>query len=147
MKPERLSNPKHPAQKPVAILRKMIEIASNENDIVFDPFMGVGSTGVAALDLNRRFIGIELDEAYFEAAKKRIATVMAQGNLFAIPIANIHSQSQEASAYMASEPIDIPESPIRELHKFFGVVEEDISNYTDNKNITIKFTLSQIKYL
>ena len=65
MKPERLSNPKHPAQKPVAILRKMIEIASNENDIVFDPFMGVGSTGVAALDLNRRFIGVELDEMQY----------------------------------------------------------------------------------
>ena len=50
MRPERLSNPKHPTQKPVAILRKMLEIATNKNDIVFDPFMGVGSTGVAALE-------------------------------------------------------------------------------------------------
>lgn len=72
MRPERLGNPKHPAQKPVSILMKMIEIASNENDIVFDPFMGVGSTGVAALRLNRKFIGIEIDSTYFNAAKERI---------------------------------------------------------------------------
>ena len=72
MHPERLSNPKHPAQKPVAILKKMIEIATNKNDIVFDPFMGVGSTGVAAIELERRFIGVELDEEYFEAANDRI---------------------------------------------------------------------------
>ncbi len=72
MRPERLSSPKHPAQKPVSILKKMIEIATNKNDIVFDPFMGVGSTGVAALELERRFIGVELDGEYFEAANNRI---------------------------------------------------------------------------
>lgn len=72
MRPERLSNPKHPTQKPVAILKKMIEIASNEGDIIFDPFMGVGSTGVAAMELGRRFIGVELNKEYFEAAKNRI---------------------------------------------------------------------------
>ena len=72
MRPERLSDPKHPTQKPVSILKKMIEIASNENDIIFDPFMGVGSCGVAALELNRRFIGVELDGKYFDAAKARI---------------------------------------------------------------------------
>lgn len=72
MSPERLKNPKHPAQKPVSILKKMIRIASNKDDIIFDPFMGVGSTGVAALELERRFIGVELDETYFNAAKRRI---------------------------------------------------------------------------
>lgn len=76
MRPERLSDPKHPAQKPVSILKKMIKIASNKGDIIFDPFMGVGSTGVAALDLDRRFIGVEIDESYFCAAKKRIDTVI-----------------------------------------------------------------------
>lgn len=75
MRPERLSDPKHPAQKPVAILKKLLQIASNPGDIVFDPFMGVGSTGVAALDLGRRFIGVELDERYFAAAKKRIVSM------------------------------------------------------------------------
>ena len=72
MKPERLSDPKHPAQKPVSILKKIITIASNENDIVFDPFMGVGSTGIASLELKRRFIGFELEKDYFEASKKRM---------------------------------------------------------------------------
>jgi len=72
MRPERLSNPKHPAQKPVKILEKLIRIASNENDIVFDPFMGVGSTGVAAISLNRKFIGVEINKRYFDAAAKRV---------------------------------------------------------------------------
>lgn len=72
MGPERLSNPKHPAQKPTSILKKMISIASNEGDVVLDPFMGVGSTGVAATKMNRRYIGFELNEDYFNAAKERI---------------------------------------------------------------------------
>ena len=80
MRPERLSNPKHPAQKPVAILKKMIEIASNENDIVFDPFMGVGSVGVATLELNRRFIGVELDPCYFQAASERVEKVIVMSD-------------------------------------------------------------------
>lgn len=120
MKPERLSNPKHPAQKPVAILRKMIDIASNENDIVFDPFMGVGSTGVAALELNRRFIGVELDDSYFEAAKKRIEAELSQTNLFAQSMAVPQSHIQEREMFIASEPLEIPESPIRELNMFFN---------------------------
>ena len=85
MPPERLKDPKHPAQKPISILKKMLEIASNKDDIIFDPFMGVGSTGVAALELDRRFVGVEIDEAYFNAAKKRIEETLYnninQGNM------------------------------------------------------------------
>ena len=77
MRPERLSNPKHPAQKPVQILEKIIKIASNENDIVFDPFMGVGSTGVAAIKLGRKFIGVEIDKSYYEAASRRVNEELA----------------------------------------------------------------------
>lgn len=69
---ERLKNPKHPTQKPVKILEHIINIASNPGDIVLDMFMGVGSTGIAANNLGRKFIGIEIDETYYEAAKKRI---------------------------------------------------------------------------
>ena len=69
--PERLIKPKHPTQKPVELLKHLIKIASNEKDIVFDPFMGVGSVGVAALELKRKFIGIELDNEYFKATKRR----------------------------------------------------------------------------
>ena len=69
---ERLKTPKHPAQKPVALLERLVLIASNEGDLVFDPFMGVGCTGVAALNKNRRFIGFEIDESYFNAAFNRM---------------------------------------------------------------------------
>ena len=69
---ERLQNPLHPTQKPVRVLAHIIKIASNFDDVVLDPFMGVGSTGVAALRLGRRFIGIEIDESYFQAAEKRL---------------------------------------------------------------------------
>jgi site-specific DNA-methyltransferase (adenine-specific)/modification methylase len=69
---ERLKTPKHPTQKPLSILKQIIKIASNENDLVLDMFMGVASTGVAAVDLNRRFIGIEIDDTYYEACEKRM---------------------------------------------------------------------------
>lgn len=72
MRPERLRDPKHPAQKPVKLLKHIINISSNPGDLVFDPFMGVGSTGVASIELNRKFIGCEIDNKYFEACKKRI---------------------------------------------------------------------------
>lgn len=72
MQPERLKNPKHPAQKPVKLLEHIINIASNEGDVIFDPFMGVGSTGVAAITNKRRFIGCEIEKEYFDAAAERI---------------------------------------------------------------------------
>lgn len=69
---ERLKNPKHPTQKPIKVLKHIIKIASNPGDTVLDMFMGVGSTGVAAKMLKRKFIGIETNHEYFKAAKKRI---------------------------------------------------------------------------
>ena len=62
----------HITPKPVDLLEYIIKTSSNENDIVLDCFMGSGSTGVACKHTNRRFIGIELDDKYFEIAKKRI---------------------------------------------------------------------------
>lgn len=66
----------HPTQKPIAVLEKIIRIASNENDIVLDCFNGVGSTGEAALKLNRKYIGIEIDKIYAEATAKRLANFL-----------------------------------------------------------------------
>lgn len=62
----------HPTQKPVALLEYLIKTYTNEGDIVLDNCMGAGSTGVACVRTRRNFIGIELDEKYFEIAKKRI---------------------------------------------------------------------------
>lgn len=62
----------HPCEKPVDLLELLIQNSTNENDIVFDPFMGSGSTGVACLNTNRKFIGIEIDEHYFNVSKNRL---------------------------------------------------------------------------
>lgn len=62
----------HPTQKPVELLENLIKTFTNENDIVLDNCMGCGSTGVACVNTNRNFIGIEFDEHYFNIAKERI---------------------------------------------------------------------------
>ena len=62
----------HQNQKPIDLLKQAIEKSSDEGAVVFDGFMGSGSTGVACVNTNRRFIGIELDKGYFNIAKKRI---------------------------------------------------------------------------
>tara|TARA_R110000744_G_scaffold6842_1_gene23627 strand:- start:16 stop:759 length:744 start_codon:yes stop_codon:yes gene_type:complete len=62
----------HPTQKPIALMEYLIKTYTNENETVLDFTMGSGSTGVAAKNLNRNFIGIEQDEKYFEIAKQRI---------------------------------------------------------------------------
>ena len=68
----RTGNELHPTQKPVDMLEFLISKFSDESMVICDPFMGSGSTGVAAKNTNRKFIGIELDQNYFEIAKKRI---------------------------------------------------------------------------
>lgn len=62
----------HPTQKPVALIEYLIKTYTNENETILDFTMGSGTTGVACKNLNRNFIGIELDEGYFNIAKKRI---------------------------------------------------------------------------
>lgn len=65
-------NKLHPTQKPIELLEYLINTYSNEGDVVLDTFMGSGSTGVACQNLNRNFIGIEIDKHYFEIAEKRL---------------------------------------------------------------------------
>lgn len=62
----------HPTMKDIKVIEKLIKILSKEGDIVLDPFMGSGTTGVACKNLNRDFIGIELDETYFKMAEERL---------------------------------------------------------------------------
>ena len=62
----------HPTQKSLKLMEELVKIHSNENQVVVDCFMGSGTTGVACKNLNRRFIGIEPDESYFNIAKERI---------------------------------------------------------------------------
>ncbi|GAA7690738.1 site-specific DNA-methyltransferase [Helicobacter pylori] len=67
-----LERVKHPTQKSLALMEKIISIHTNPNDIVLDPFMGSGTTGLACKNLERNFIGIELEKEYFQTAKKRL---------------------------------------------------------------------------
>tara|TARA_B100001250_G_scaffold312761_1_gene274778 strand:- start:87 stop:770 length:684 start_codon:yes stop_codon:yes gene_type:complete len=62
----------HPTQMPIGLADRILKIASKENDVVLDNFMGSGTTGVACKNHNINFIGIELNETYFEIAKERI---------------------------------------------------------------------------
>ena len=70
----------HPTQKPVSMLEFILNTYTNQNDLVLDPTMGSGTTGVACVNTNRNFIGIELDKGYFEIAKKRIEQAQGQFN-------------------------------------------------------------------
>ena len=72
----------HPTQKPVALMEYLIKTYTNETETVLDFTMGSGSTGVACVNTNRDFIGIELDENYFKIAEDRIHECQLQGRLF-----------------------------------------------------------------
>lgn len=67
-----VGNKVHPTEKPVDLMEFYVSNSSNVGDIVLDPFMGAGSTGVACKNLNRKFIGIELDKKYYDIAKQRL---------------------------------------------------------------------------
>jgi site-specific DNA-methyltransferase (adenine-specific) len=72
----------HPTEKPVELMRFWIGNSTDAGNMVLDPFMGSGTTGVAALQLDRQFIGIEQDERWFDIACKRIEEAQRQGDLF-----------------------------------------------------------------
>lgn len=73
----------HPTEKPEALLERVIQIGTQENFMVLDPFMGSGTTGVMAKKYNRNFIGIEIDSKYFEIATERINNTKVEPSLFA----------------------------------------------------------------
>ena len=68
----------HPTQKPINLLEWLIKTYTNEGDLVLDFTMGSGSTGVACMNLNRKFIGIEIDEKYFDIANERMRVASAK---------------------------------------------------------------------
>jgi site-specific DNA-methyltransferase (adenine-specific) len=68
----------HPTQKPILLLEDLIKTFSNENNLIVDLTMGSGSTGVACINTNRRFIGIEKDDKYFEIAEQRLKNHISQ---------------------------------------------------------------------
>jgi site-specific DNA-methyltransferase (adenine-specific)/modification methylase len=109
---ERVKNPVHPTQKPVKVLSHLIKLATNPGDLVLDPFMGVGSTGVAALKLGRRFIGIEIDPLYFKAATERIEELTRSPALFTPEAGPIQRVSGEDEKFRAQEPEELMPSEL-----------------------------------
>lgn len=71
----------HPTQKPLGVMKWVIDLCP-KSDTILDPFMGSGTTGVAAIQMGRKFIGIEREPKYFEIACRRIEQAQAQGQLF-----------------------------------------------------------------
>ena len=67
---------KHPTQKPIELLERIVLASSNEGDIVFDPFAGSSTTGVAAIRANRRFVGCELEDQYINLSRDRLAATL-----------------------------------------------------------------------
>lgn len=75
----------HPTEKPVPLMAEILKDFTNQREVILDPFMGSGTTGVACAKLDRKFIGIELDPAYFDIACKRIEQSYSQTDLFIPP--------------------------------------------------------------
>jgi len=74
-------NTDHPTQKPEKLLAKLILASSNEGDVIFDPFLGAGTTSVAAKKLKRRFFGVEIDETYCCMTEKRLDLAEENDNI------------------------------------------------------------------
>jgi site-specific DNA-methyltransferase (adenine-specific) len=74
-KPGEKAHGRHPTQKPVALLERIVDACTDDDAVVLDPFCGSGTTGVAAVSKGRRFVGIDLDESYLELTKKRLDAV------------------------------------------------------------------------
>lgn len=75
----------HPTQKPIKLLSEWVQLFSDAGETILDPYMGSGTTGIAALRQGRRFIGVEAEPRYFDIACKRIAEAYDQPDLFITP--------------------------------------------------------------
>ena len=96
----------HPTQKPVEVMRWCIGFI--EGGTILDPFMGSGTTGVAAVQLGRKFIGIEIDPKYYDIACRRIEEATRQGDLF---IERPPEPKQETWFEMWAKPFDFSQEP------------------------------------
>lgn len=99
-------NAAHPTQKPLSVMCEIIRDFTNSGDLILDPFMGSGSTGVAAVLFGRKFTGIEIEEKYFDISRRRINEALKQQDLF---VAKPRPMEQLEWAEMWSRPFDRPE--------------------------------------
>lgn len=83
----------HETQKPVSLMKELVGLFSDNGEIILDPFMGSGTTGVACVKLGRKFIGIELDPKYFDIACRRIEEAYKQPDLFIEPPMKVRQET------------------------------------------------------
>jgi predicted RNA methylase len=108
-----LDGKEHPTQKPVQIMKWCIDQLPSNTAMILDPFMGSGTTGVAAINLGRQFIGIEIEPKYFDIACRRVEEATRQPDLFIKPV---QRQSEQLSwAEMWRKPFGLTESERKEI--------------------------------
>jgi DNA modification methylase len=88
----------HPTQKPITLIKKLVEKISRPGDVILDPFMGSGTTGAAALKLGRSFIGCENKVEYFHMAESRVQSTVLSPSFYTLPSTRLH--------------LDVVESPV-----------------------------------
>lgn len=75
----------HPTEKPLPLMSELVKLFTNPGQLVCDPFMGSGTTGVACVKLGRRFVGIERDQKWFDLSRRRISAALKEPNMFSPP--------------------------------------------------------------
>jgi site-specific DNA-methyltransferase (adenine-specific) len=103
----------HPTTKPEPLMRELISLFTNSRETILDPFMGSGSTGVAAIKLARNFVGIELDIKFFDIACKRVSEALKQPDMF-LDWRPFVPEPTQTWMNMWSKPLPSTESEIRE---------------------------------
>lgn len=86
---------KHPTEKPLSLMRELVSLFSNRDEVVLDPFMGSGTTGLACIKLGRKFVGIEISQEHFETAVERVSDAYSRPDMF-IEAARAPEPKQEA---------------------------------------------------
>jgi site-specific DNA-methyltransferase (adenine-specific) len=93
----------HPTQKPLRVMIECIKYLPEISKTILDPFMGSGTTGVACAKMGRKFVGIELDEGYFDIACKRIEEAYRQPDMFVQSGQKLESQTEQASLFAGTD--------------------------------------------
>lgn len=84
----------HPTEKPIGLMSELLSLFSSPSETILDPFMGSGTTGVAAVKLGRRFVGVEFNQKYFDVAVRRIQRALQQPDMF-IPAPKVKQEAFE----------------------------------------------------
>lgn len=109
----------HPTQKPINLMRDLVQIYSNEGDIIFDPFMGSGTSGEAALGLGRKYIGCELYEPYYVFARDRI-----ENTVLNMPAKFCDGRYQEKKPSSKSQMVNSENRPRTKANKYGMVYQQ-----------------------